>query len=245
MPTLTTDKTGYASAELDPGTYLVIEEPSDKVFGTADPVYVTLKSGVTTIEELHPVNKPGDEPGEVSVALQVTKEINDWGEADSFSFKLAGQNNAPMPAETTAKATKDDPVAVFGRITYKEAGTYTYTITEVDEGLSGIIYDTTPHKVTVTVTEQQTLVGQNSFGNDVYRTDLVAEVKYDGEENLTVVNTSEESTEETTTEPDVTTTDTPKVGDSGDMTRWMLILAVSLLGVCALVGVLLRKEQKI
>ena len=86
--------------------------------------------------------------------LKATKEFNDWGKADSFTFRLeAVTEGAPMPEVTTAEATKDAPEATFGNITFEKQGTYKYTITEINDGKDGVTYDTTPHNVAVTVTK--------------------------------------------------------------------------------------------
>ena len=74
------------------------------------------------------------------------------------------------------QATEAKPVVVFGTIKYSEPGTYKYTIVETDDGVKDIIYDTTTHNVIVTVTDP------NADGR------LVCEVKYDGKDNLTIVN---------------------------------------------------------
>ena len=115
---------------------------------------------------------------EAKAELKVTKNFNNWGKANSFTFNLAAVNGAPMPTNTTATATEAAKTATFGEITYKAAGTYEYTITEVNDGVPGVTYDTTPHKVTVTVTS----------GTDGK---LTAAVKYDGKESLTITNTYE------------------------------------------------------
>ena len=115
--------------------------------------------------------------------IQATKAFNDWGKAESFTFNLEAVDDAPMPANTTVTVTEDAPTGVFGEIEYKSAGTYEYTITEVDDGVEGVTYDTTPHKVVVTVTKGE--------GNK-----LVAEVKYDGEDALIITNSYNETTAE-------------------------------------------------
>ena len=83
-----------------------------------------------------------------------------------------------MPENTTAVATKDAPTAVFGEITYGKAGTYEYTITEVNDGADGVTYDVTSHNAVVTVTKSQD--ASNA---------LTAEVKYDDADSLIITNT--------------------------------------------------------
>jgi len=116
---------------------------------------------------------------EAKAALQVTKDFNDWGKADSFTFNLAAvTEGAPMPEDTTAAASEDAPTAVFGEITFEKTGVYEYTITEVNDGADGVTYDTTPHRVVVTVSKA---------GDDTNA--LTADVKYDGADSLIITNT--------------------------------------------------------
>ena len=119
-----------------------------------------------------------------TASISATKQINDWGTAESFTFTLASKDGAPMPADATdgkvvKTVTKDNLIAQFGSITYKKAGTYNYTITETDDGVDGVTYDTTPHDVVVTVSK-------NASTNA-----LSAEVKYDEQDSLTIVNSFE------------------------------------------------------
>ena len=118
--------------------------------------------------------------------IKATKEMEDWGNATSFTFKLAAgtatytdksTGTSPMPASDEAVATKAKPLAVFGEIEYTKAGTYEYTLTEVNDHVDGVTYDTTAHKVVVTV--------ENKGGDD---NKLEATVKYDGKDSLTIKN---------------------------------------------------------
>ncbi|MBR2740405.1 MAG: Cys-Gln thioester bond-forming surface protein [Oscillospiraceae bacterium] len=193
VDTVTTDSTGYAAIKLDKGTYLLVEENDPtRTKDPVKPMFFTLPVAVETEDEdgnitvdyeeildLKLVNRPPDEPGSVSFLPAVTKEINDWGDAESFTFELAAvTKGAPMPKVTEAVATRDDPLAEFDYITFYEPGTYEYTITEVDDGVLFVTYDTEPHKITVTVTEVDEPIGY-----------LDIDVAYDdGEESLTVTN---------------------------------------------------------
>ena len=103
--------------------------------------------------------------------LKVTKELTgrDWQDGDEFSFKLAAdENDAATKAALDAKnivlpdnadsiTIKNDTAnhqAAFGDITFKQAGTFKFTITEEQGSLGGITYDTTPKTVTVKVKDQ-------------------------------------------------------------------------------------------
>ena len=81
----------------------------------------------------------------------------DFKSGDSFTFTLTADTaNAPMPETDTVtiEPTSGTSMAFsFGKIIYTQAGTYTYTIKETPGNLTNVIYDTTEHKLVVTVTE--------------------------------------------------------------------------------------------
>ena len=69
--------------------------------------------------------------------------------AGEFTFLLTDQSGKVVgKAVNTATGT-----VLFDPISYNTAGTYTYTLTEQDNGLGGITYDTSVYTVTVTVTD--------------------------------------------------------------------------------------------
>ena len=74
-----------------------------------------------------------------------------------FQFTLTAKDGAPMPHGAVAGALTVHNDArgqvEFGIITYTAAGTYQYTVVEVNDQLGGIIYDPTVYTVTVTVTD--------------------------------------------------------------------------------------------
>ena len=96
-----------------------------------------------------------------SFGLTKVLEGREWTDADEFKFELSAtsENDAPMPASTTAivrKAAPDDKgkAAIdFGEITYNKPGEYTYEVREVKGDAGGITYskNVATFKVTVTV----------------------------------------------------------------------------------------------
>ena len=96
-----------------------------------------------------------------SFGLTKVLEGRDWTDADEFKFELSAtsENDAPMPASTTAivrKAAPDDKgkAAInFGEITYNKPGEYTYEVREVKGDAGGITYskNVATFKVTVAV----------------------------------------------------------------------------------------------
>ena len=88
----------------------------------------------------------------------VTKLVDGEGAPKDaeFEFLLRGENGAPMP-ENSADGVftliqKGAGEAKLPPITFDKAGTYTYSVSELDRGESGWIYDAARYTLTVTVT---------------------------------------------------------------------------------------------
>lgn len=131
-------------------------------------------SSVTTSEDTN-----------TTLKAKKTVEGRPWLTNESFEFMLAAQDDAPMPEAggETATATESAPEASFGDITFEAAGTYKYTITEVEGANKALTYD--DHAVTVTVEvvddgegalEIQSVTYDNTdaTGNDASETDIAA-----------------------------------------------------------------------
>ena len=73
-----------------------------------------------------------------------------------FEFLLRGANGAPMPegsdGNTKILTLNGSGRLEIGKITFDRAGTFTYTITELNGGIQGWTYDTAVYTLTVTVT---------------------------------------------------------------------------------------------
>ncbi|WP_454363034.1 Spy0128 family protein [Streptococcus sp. 151470009-6] len=114
---------------------------------------------VTTNEEAQPIEFEGFAPitttdgigvGTKSdeVALEVTKKLNGKTlEKDAFSFQLLDDQGNVLQ---TVKNDENGKVK-FEAIKYKEAGTFKYTIKEVNDNKPGYTYDANVLKATVTV----------------------------------------------------------------------------------------------
>ena len=95
-----------------------------------------------------------------TLALPVSKTLigRPWADDESFTFTLAPQGGAPMPADgnntlTLNGATGQTVSGSFGSIVYNADGIYTYTITEnTNSNDTNIKWDTSKYTVTVTVT---------------------------------------------------------------------------------------------
>lgn len=137
--------------------------------------------------------------------LKVSKTLSgrDWESGDSFTFTLAGGDDATkeaidsenviMPGSTEVVITNEttDHAAAFGNIIFKEAGTYKFVIKEQPSGLQGVKDDTDNERmVTVTVTQQQdrTLRAEVAAGSEslAFTNEYSATGVLDGAANLKV-----------------------------------------------------------
>lgn len=98
--------------------------------------------------------------------------------AGQFSFELRGRDGKVM---STAKNAADGSV-VFDALTFKRAGTYTFTVSEVDDGQAHVTYDKAVHKIVVTVGDEAADGTKTGY--------LSAKVSYEGDTNLPPVFTN-------------------------------------------------------
>lgn len=98
--------------------------------------------------------------------------------AGQFSFELKSRDGKVM---STAKNAADGGVT-FDALTFKQAGTYTFTVSEVDDGQAHVTYDKAVHKIVVTVG------GEAADGTKTGY--LSAKVSYEGDANVPPVFTN-------------------------------------------------------
>ncbi len=136
---------------------VTVEEKAGKLEATA--VYENIKAGeVPTFKNTYKA-LPG------TVQLEAKKEISGRTlKADEFSFTLKGDGGV----DQTKKNDKDGKV-LFDAITYDQAGTYEYTISEAipTERETGVTYDDTKYKVTVTVEEKAGKLGATAVYENI------------------------------------------------------------------------------
>ena len=98
--------------------------------------------------------------------------------AGQFSFELKGRDGKVM---STAKNAADGSVA-FDALTFQQAGTYTFTVSEVDDGQAHVTYDKAVHRIVVTVSDEASDGTKTGY--------LSARVSYEGDANLPPVFTN-------------------------------------------------------
>ena len=98
--------------------------------------------------------------------------------AGQFSFELKGRDGKVM---STAKNAVDGSVT-FDALTFKQTGTYTFTVSEVDDGQAHVTYDKAVHKIVVTVSDEAADGTKTGY--------LSAKVSYEGDANLPPVFTN-------------------------------------------------------
>lgn len=99
-------------------------------------------------------------------------------EAGQFSFELKSRDGKVM---STAKNAADGSVT-FDALTFKQAGTYTFTVSEVDDGQAHVTYDKAVHKIVVTVSDEAADGTKTGY--------LSAKVSYEGDANMPPVFTN-------------------------------------------------------
>ena len=98
--------------------------------------------------------------------------------AGQFSFELKGRDGKVM---STARNAADGSVT-FDALTFKQAGTYTFAVSEVDDGQAHVTYDKAVHKIVVTVGDEAADGTKTGY--------LSAKVSYEGDANLPPVFTN-------------------------------------------------------
>lgn len=92
----------------------------------------------------------------VDDAIKVTKAYADGSDdyRGKVRFTVTLGEGAPTP-EYTEVTIPGGETGSFGSITFEAAGTYTYTVSEVKDGVSGMTYDSNQYTVTFTVVENK------------------------------------------------------------------------------------------
>lgn len=98
--------------------------------------------------------------------------------AGQFSFELKSRDGKVM---STARNAADGGVT-FDALTFRQAGTYTFTVSEVDDGQAHVTYDKAVRRIVVTVGDEAADGTKTGY--------LSARVSYEGDANLPPVFTN-------------------------------------------------------
>ena len=159
----------------DKTTYRVRTTVTDAKNGT-----LTVKHELTDAEGDTSVTfTNGYEAAPVTLRLGAAKVLKGAElKAGQFSFELKSRDGKVM---STAKNAADGSVT-FDALTFKQAGTYTFTVSEVDDGQAHVTYDKAVHKIVVTVSDEAADGTRTGY--------LSAKVSYEGDANLPPVFTN-------------------------------------------------------
>ncbi len=121
----------------------------------------------------------GYEAAPVTLTLGAAKVLKGAElKAGQFSFVLKSRDGKVM---STARNAADGSVT-FDALTFKQAGTYTFTVSEVDDGQAHVTYDRAVRRIVVTVSDEDANGTKTGY--------LSAKVSYEGGADLPPVFTN-------------------------------------------------------
>lgn len=166
---VTYDKTTYrvrtTVTDAGNGTLAVKHELMDAEGNAANDTSVTFTNGY--------------EAAPVTLKLGAAKVLKGAElKAGQFGFELKSRDGKVM---STAKNAADGSVT-FDALTFKQAGTYTFMVSEVDDGQAHVTYDKAVHKIVVTVSDEAADGTKTGY--------LSARVSYEGDANVPPVFTN-------------------------------------------------------
>ena len=130
---------------MDTGTALAAAYRVEEIVSGA-PVAVT--GNIATFENVYTPN-----PVEGDFAINVTKKLTGRDmDANEFVFNLVG-SGIDIQGKNVAGEDGKSVKVQFPNIKYDKKGTYTYTLTEVKNNISGVTYDGDSYEVTIVVTD--------------------------------------------------------------------------------------------
>lgn len=107
----------------------------------------------------------------------ITKIINGENIPESyFNFMLKGPNL--NEDNTKIYKLQNQGTISLGEITFDKPGTYIYTLSELNTGVKGFIYDKTTYKITITITEENNILSSNiTHDKELIFTNIYRELK--------------------------------------------------------------------
>lgn len=199
-------------------TYRVTTTVKDTGEGTLDVTHKLVDADEAEFENVYTA-KP------TKLALTAAKVLEGADlKAGQFTFKLSGGG-----VELTATNDANGQVT-FSELSFTQTGTYTFTISEVNDGQQGVTYDEAERKVTVTVKDDR-------LGN------LIASVNQEELEACVFRNTYTKPEEPA--QPSTPSTPTKFIPQTGDPIESAPIVVSAVLGVAILaVALVVSKRGK-
>ena len=199
-------------------TYRVTTTVKDNRDGTLDVTHKLVDADEAEFENAYTAKS-------TKLALTAAKVLEGADlKAGQFTFKLSGGG-----VELTATNDANGQVT-FSELSFTQTGTYTFTISEVNDGQQGVTYDETERKVTVTVEDDR-------LGN------LIAGVNQEELEACVFRNTYTKPEEPA--KPTTPATPTKFVPQTGDPIESAPIVVSAVLGVAILaVALVVSKRGK-
>lgn len=199
-------------------TYRVTTTVKDNGDGTLDVTHKLVDADEAEFENVYTAKS-------TKLALTAAKVLEGADlKAGQFTFKLSGGG-----VELTAMNDANGQVT-FSELSFTRAGTYTFTLSEVNDGQQGVTYDETERKVTVTVEDDR-------LGN------LIASVNQD--ELAACVFRNTYTKPEEPAKPSTPTLPTKFIPQTGDPIESALIVVSVVLGVAILaVALIVSKRGK-
>lgn len=197
-------------------TYRVTTTVKDNGDGTLDVTHKLVDADEAEFENVYTAKS-------TKLALTAAKVLEGADlKAGQFTFKLSGGG-----VELTATNDANGQVT-FSELSFTQAGTYTFTISEVNDGQRGVTYDETERKVTVTVEDDR-------LGN------LIASVNQD--ELAACVFRNAYTKPEEPAKPSTPTLPTKFVPQTGDPIESAPIVVSAVLGVAILAVALIVSKR--
>lgn len=163
----------------DKATYRVRTTVTDAKNGTLTVKHELADAEGNAVGDTSATFTNGYEAAPVTLKLGAAKVLKGAElKAGQFSFELKSRDGKVM---STAKNAADGSVT-FDALTFKQAGTYTFTVSEADDGQAHVTYDKAVHKIVVTVSDEAADGSKTGY--------LSAKVSYEGDANMPPVFTN-------------------------------------------------------
>lgn len=220
---------GLGGVTYDTSVYTATATVTDDQDGTLSVTWEVKAAGGETLDTVTFANSYKAAP--TSVSLGAAKRLDGRALKDGeFTFELKDQDGNIV---SSAKNDENGAVA-FDTISFDEAGTYNYTVTEAAGSDETITYDNTVYKVTITVTDD----GNGSLSASVDT----------GDKNLVFTNKYTKPAEPQKPDDNTPPADgTPKAVQTGDTTPiipTVIAVLVSLAAIAAVVVIIMRRRRR-